>query len=268
MNNSRSISVLIIFAMLCAVGFVSEVSAEEITIVGTGSGVAILRAVGEAFSQSHPEVAINLHKSIGSTGAIKPVGREKHILGRVAREIKEQEQHYELTYTPYAKNPIVFFVNNNVGIQNLSIQQILDIYSGKITNWQAVGGSDTRIRVIRREEGDSSLGVLLKSFPGFKDITVTSKSKITLSDPKTIAAVEKVSSSIAYGTHANAKDAQVDILQISDKSVADPDYAYVGILAFVYKKQYATGNIKKFVEFATSEAAHEAIIEAGGSPLP
>ena len=59
----------------------------------------------------------------------------------------------------------------------------------------------------------------------------------------------------------------VNVLNIAEKSARDPDYPYVGSLGFVYNEKNYTGNIKKFVEFATSEAAHEAIKEVGGIPF-
>ncbi len=245
----------------------SEISAEDITIVGAGSGVAVLRAIGEAFHQQHPEVIIQLPKSISSVGAIKAVGRGEQLLGRVARGIKENEKDYGLRYIPYAKNPIVFFANPDVGIQELSTQQILGIYTGKITNWEAVGGKDAKIRVIMREEGDSSLGVLRKSLPGFKEMTVTPKSKITFSDPITIETVEKKGGTIAYGTYVNAKNAHLNILRINGKQVSDPDYPHVGILGLVFLEKNYTGNLKLFIDFAISTEAHDVIKDTGGIPF-
>jgi len=160
-------------------------SSEELTIVGTGSGTAILNAVGEAFHRQYPNIRVNIPKSIGSGGAIKAVGRDEYFLGRVAKPIKEKEQPYGLTYVLYAKLPIVFYVNNSVTVTNLSTQQILDIYSGSITNWEDVGGRNAKIRVVMREETDSSLAVLLELFSGFKDMTVTSKSKTMFNDQET-----------------------------------------------------------------------------------
>jgi phosphate transport system substrate-binding protein len=248
-------------------GFVSAALAEEITIVGTGSGTAILKAIGEAFSQQNPGITITVPESIGSGGGIKAVGRDEYLLGRVSRGIKESEKPYGLTYVSYAKMPIVFFVNKNVTAKNLSTQQVVDIYSGKITNWKDVGGNDAGIRVVTREEGDSSLEVLLELFPGFKDITITSKAKTTFSDPETEETVLKTANVIGFGSYPNAKVIDVHVLTIEGKSATDPDYPYVGTLGFVYKEENYTGNIKKFVEFAISEAAHEAITEAGGIPV-
>nr|WP_320014100.1 substrate-binding domain-containing protein [uncultured Desulfobacter sp.] len=247
--------------------FSGHVLAEEISIVGTGSGSAVLKSVGSAFSQRNPGISISVPKSIGSGGGIKAVGKDENVIGRVAREIKDKEKPFGLTYLPYAKNPIVFFVNKSVGITDLTTQQVCDIYSGKIVNWKDVGGKDSKIRVIRREDGDSSIGVLLKVFPGFADITLTSKSKTTFSDPKTCELTQAKADTIAFGTYANARNYNVDILSINGTSATSADYAYVGTLALIFKEKNKTGNIAKFLDFATSDAAHAAIKEAGAIPF-
>jgi phosphate transport system substrate-binding protein len=261
-----------LFKMLVLMGvwmviFVSGVWAEEITIVGTGSGIAILDALGKAFTQLNPEVIITVPTSVGSSGGIKAVGRDEAVLGRVSREIKDNEKPYGLTYVPYAKNPVVFYVNKNVTAQTLSVQQVLDIYSGKITNWKDVGGSEMKIRVVVRQEGDSSLEVLLKLFPGFKDIMVTTMSKTTFTDQEATAAVEQTEGTIAYGAYGDAKAANVTIVNIGDQHPTQPDYPYVTTLAFIFKEPNYTGNLKKFVEFATSKDATEIIKNSGGIPL-
>lgn len=264
MKNMRRNVFLILVVIIYISGFAA---AEEITIVGTGSGTAVLQAIADAFSRENPDVTIILPESIGSGGGIKAVGRDEYLLGRVARDIQEKEKPYGLTYLPYAKIPIVFYVNKSVAIKNLSVQQILDIFSGKITNWKEVGGDDLNVRVITREEGDSSQAILLDSFPGFKDITITSKAKTTFSDPETEEVVVATPQVIAYGPYSNIKLLDVNILTVDGKSATEPDYPYVGPVGLIYKAANYTGNIQKFVEFATSETAHEVIKEAGGIPF-
>jgi phosphate transport system substrate-binding protein len=251
-----------------AIGLVlsGPVMAEDITIVGTGDGVKALKAIGAVFSKNNPGITVNVPKSIGSGGGIKAVGTGKYTIGRVAREIKDKEKHYGLTYVPFARIPVVFFVNKGVGIQNLSAQQICDIYSGKITNWKEVGGKDRRIRVVRREDGDSSLKVLLKFFPGFKDITLTPKSKTALKTSANFNIVESKADTIGFGPYDVAKGANVDVLQVDGRLPTEPSYLCVGTIALIFKEKNKTGSIKKFVEFATSPAAHNAIKGAGGLP--
>lgn len=255
---------LLVFTMGLVVS--ATVMAEEVTIVGTGSGMAILKTVGDAFSLENPGVTVVVPKSIGSGGGIKAVGNDKNAMGRVARKIKDKEKHYGLSYVAIAKMPIVFYINKNVGIENLNPQQVCDIYSGKVTNWQDVGGANAKIRVIRREDGDSSLSVLLKTLPGFKDINLTSRSKTTYNDQETCKLTEDTKNAIAFGTYGNARNYNVDILNINGKVPTGADYPYVGTLALIFKEKNNTGNIKKFVEFASSQNAHDAIREAGGLP--
>lgn len=260
-------STWVIFTAAMCLLFSGQAMAEKLTIVGTGSGSSVLIAVGKAFSTIHSDVSVNVPKSIGSGGGIKAVGTDKNVIGRVARAIKDKEKHFGLTYLPYAKNPIIFFVNKSVNVSNLSPRQVCDIYSGKITNWKAVGGADKKIRVIRREDGDSSLGVLLKAFPGFADITLTAKSKTTYSDPDTCRLASVKPDTIAFGTYANARNYNLNILTIQNKAGTDADYPYVGTLALIYKEKNKTGNVRKFLAFATSGQAHDAIKSAGAIPF-
>ena len=256
-----------IAALAIGLALSGPVMAEELTIVGTGDGVKTLKAIGAAFSNNNPGITVNVPKSIGSGGGIKAVGTDKYTIGRVAREIKEKEKHYGLTYVLFAKIPVVFFVNKAVGIQNLSAQQVCDIYSGKITNWKEVGGKDRKIRVVRREDGDSSLKVLLKLFPGFKDITITEKSKTVLKTSANFTIVESKADTIGFGPYDVAKGVNVDVLKIDGRLPTEPGYLSVGAMALIFKGKNKTGSIKKFVEFATSPAAHDAIKGAGAKPI-
>ena len=145
--------IMFLAAMFVAVLLSIPAMAEEITIVGTGSGAEILMNIGKAFTKANPGVTVAIPKSIGSGGAIKAAGTDEAKIGRVARGIKEKEKSYGLTYLPVAKLPIVIMTHKGVGVKSLTPQQICDIYSGKIANWKEVGGKEGNIRVIRREDG-------------------------------------------------------------------------------------------------------------------
>lgn len=198
---------ILLIALFAGLVLSKPVMAEDLAIVGTGSGMSILQSVADAFNSENPGTTVLVPKSIGSGGGVKAVGTDKNLLGRIARNIKDREKHYGLTYAFFSKIPVVFFVNKSVGINNLTPQEICGIYSGKITNWKDVGGKNAGIRVIRREDGDSSLSVLLKSFPGFSDITITAKSKTTYSDSETIDLGASKADTIAFGTYDNVRNA-------------------------------------------------------------
>ena len=241
--------------------------ASDITIVGTGDGVIVLKAIGEAFGKAHPDIRVNVPKSIGSGGGIKMVGTDKNEIGRVAREIKDKEKPYGLTYRPFAKIPVVFYVNTSETVKALSADRICAIYGGETTNWKEAGGQDAKIRVVRREEDDSSLQVLRDSFPGFKAVTITEKSKTAYSTPEIFEIVEKKEGAIGFGPYDVAKTTNVGILDIDGKDPLDEGYPSFATLALIYKEANYAGDIKNFIEFATSESAWEAIKQAGGIPF-
>ena len=62
----------------------------------------------------------------------------------------------ELKLTPIGKEAFVFFVNSKNKVNNLSVEQIKQIYSGKITNWSDVGGGNDSIRAFQRPENSGS----------------------------------------------------------------------------------------------------------------
>ena len=240
--------------------------AEEITIVGTGDGVAVLEAVGEVFSAQNPNVKITVPASIGSGGGIKSVGEDTFILGRVARPIKEREASFGLEYLPFAQVPVTFFVNNSVSVSDLTSDQVCDIYSGKIRDWKEVGGSPGKIRVVRREDDDSSLLVLRDSFPGFQELKITEKSKTALHTQECVETVENKEGTIGFAPLDVLGGKSVKPLTIGGVKPLDSNYPSLTTLALVYKKANDQGSIGSFLSFIKSPAAKDSIQKAGAIP--
>ncbi len=241
-------------------------AAEKIEIVGTGDGMAVLRSLGDAFQGTDASVTVDVPDSIGSGGGIKAVGKDIHKVGRVARPIKDKEKHFGLEYQPFAKVPVVFYVNKSVDVRNLTAAQVVGIYSGTITNWQEVGGNDAPIRVVRREDGDSSLGVLKKTFPGFDSLVMTTRAKTAVSTPESFDAVEDKPGAIGFGPYSDAVVADVNILTIDGIAPTDAAYPSATTLALIYKEKSRTGHVARFLDFTRSAAGRTAIESANAIP--
>ena len=67
-----------------------------------------------------------------------------------------KDKGVELDLIPIAKDGFVFITHKNNPVDSLTIEQIQDIYSGKITNWKQVGGEDLEIKAYQREENSGS----------------------------------------------------------------------------------------------------------------
>jgi phosphate transport system substrate-binding protein len=133
--------------------------------VGTGDGIELMRTLGASYTAENPQTVIVVPPSIGSGGGLAAVGSDKEILARIARPLTESERALGLVATPVFRLPSAFFLHRSAGVSAMTFEQIADVYAGKITNWREVGGADLRIKVVRREEADSTLTVLRQTMP-------------------------------------------------------------------------------------------------------
>ena len=124
------------------------------------------------------------------------------MLGRVARPLKEKETGFGLQYLVFARDAVIFAVGGRVTITGLTATQLGDIFSGKITDWQEVGGDRGIIRVIIREPGDGSLLVIQKHFEPFKNLTFDPNSKMVFRDHDMPDLLRKYHNAIGWLTNS------------------------------------------------------------------
>lgn len=82
-----------------------------------------------------------------------------------------EQRELELTMTPIGREAFVFFVNQKNPVVNLTVDQITEIYMGKVTNWEQLGGKNDTIRAFQRPEdsgSQSALQSLMKGMPLMK----------------------------------------------------------------------------------------------------
>lgn len=112
----------------------------------------------EVMVNTTPEAYTNL-----MTGKVDVI----FVAGPSARQLEEAEQKgIELKLTPIGREAFVFFVNAENPVKGLTTEQIRNIYSGQITNWDEVGGNKEKIRAFQRPEGSGSQTMLQKIMSG------------------------------------------------------------------------------------------------------
>jgi phosphate transport system substrate-binding protein len=241
--------------------------AVDLQIVGTGDGIDLLRALGSDFMVESQSIHVGIPPSIGSGGGIAAVGAEKSVLGRVARKLTNSEITSGIVYRPIAKLPSAFYIHPGVGVTNLSNEQLRGIYSGQITDWSQVGGAPLRIRVVRRENTDSTLTVLRQMMPGWKDLEITEKSKTATTTQEAIEAVRDVDGAIGFGPYSVKLEPDVSVLKIDGRHPLDPAYPSSVELALIYKNATMTPAARAFIDYANSDKAHAVISRLGSVPV-
>lgn len=241
--------------------------AAELPIVGTGDGIELLRALGATFSADHPQTSIVVPPSIGSGGGIAAVGSDKEVLARIARPLSDSERELGLIATPMFRLPSAFFVHRSAGISSLTHQQLADIYTGKITNWRDVGGADLRIKVVRREEVDSTLIVLRQTMPGWKDLNLTDKSKLAVTTQDCIDTVKQVEGAIGFGPFTKLLEMELAVLRIDGNYPTDPKYPSAVTVQLVHKDATATPEARAFITYVKTAKARTLLTSMGGVPV-
>jgi phosphate transport system substrate-binding protein len=254
-------------ALIAVLASLSPASAGDITIVGTGDGIDMLQTVAAVFLAENPGIAVSVPPSIGSGGAVAAVGGDRHVLGRVARPLSEAEKAKGLQTIPLVKLPAAFFVHPSARVSALTAQQIVDIYAGRIHNWREVGGADLRIKVVRREEADSTLNVLRAGMPGWKDLTITSKSKLAMTTQEAIESVKQVEGAIGFAPFSRLLNQGAVVLKVDGRHPTDRGYPSAVVLSILYKPTTLTPDARAFMKFARSAKAHSVYRTMGGVPI-
>jgi phosphate transport system substrate-binding protein len=254
-------------APVAALCLCANAYAGDLSVVGTGDGIDLLRALGAAYMADHPETNVIVPPSVGSGGGIAAVNSDKEVLARVARPLSDSEKDAGLIATPVFRLPSAFFVHRSAGVSGLTSAQLADIYRGKITNWHELGGADVRIRVVRREEQDSTLLVLRQSMPGWKDLAITEKSKTAVTTQECSGTVKEVEGAIGFGPFTRALEMELVVLRIDGRYPTDRDYPSAVTLSFVHKAATITGDAKRFIGYAKADKARTVLTSMGGVPV-
>ena len=235
---------------------------------GSTSMEKVIGALGEAFMEANPDVTFTYNPTGSGTG-IQAVAEGRCDIGLSSRALKEDEKASGLVETILSYDGIAIIVNPENPVNDLTLTQIADIYTGKITNWSEVGGSDAEIVLIGREAGSGTRS-------GFEEIVgVVDQCQYRQELSSTgdvITTVAQNPSAIGYASLASVKDTvkavQVEGVTPSEDTVKDGTYAIQRPFVLVTKEGVALSEAAQaFFDYATSPDAAPVITAAGVVPV-
>jgi phosphate transport system substrate-binding protein len=274
MKKLSLITIALVLLMLLTAANANEPntgSLPKVVISGSGDSYELMQAIAKAMMAKVSGVQIVVPESIGSAGGIKAVVAGKADLARVARPLKDDEKEAGLTEQVFANTPIVFAAHPDInGIDSITTEQILGIYTGKIKDWSQLGAKPGKIYPLTREAGDSSLRILNKMLPGFADVNTADKAKVMYLTTETVAALREHKQTICYVplsavAKTNLKILKINGIEPSAKNVLSGEYKYFTSLGVVYKGR-PQGFVKEFIDFLYSKDAQKIITEMGAVP--
>ncbi len=252
---------------------ISQAGEEQLVVQGSTTVLPIAQAAAEVFMQNNSQANISVRGG-GSGNGIAALIEGTCDIADASRPMKVKEillcQKKGISPVPHivAMDGIAVIVHTSNPVQGLNIEEIKDIYTGKITNWKELGGKDLKIVVVSR---DSSSG----TFETFETIVLKGKKVIPESlaqaSNQTVATViSTTKGAIGYvglGYISNTvKALQVNGVIPEQETVVSGKYPISRPL-YMYTDGAPQGVAKDFLEFICSEEGQKIVEEQGFVPL-
>ena len=231
---------------------------------GSTSMEKVIGALSESYMAANKDVTVNYNPT-GSGAGITAVQEGTCDIGLSSRALKDEEKAAGLKETVLAYDGIAIIVHPDNPVSDLSIEQIAKLYTGEITNWKDVGGSDAEVVLIGREAASGTRD-------GFESITGTKdkcqyRQELT-STGDVITAVSQNPDAIGYASLAAIKDSvkalSVDGVTPSETTVKDGSYPVQRPFVLVTVEGKAlSAAAQSFFGYATSADAADIIAKAG-----
>jgi phosphate transport system substrate-binding protein len=197
---------------------------------------------------------------------------------------KEQMQEFlsmgiNIKFIPIGKEAFVFFVNKENPVTDLKVEDIQNIYSGKIKNWKKLGGANESIRIYQRPDNSGSQ-TALKKIMG--NMTIVKPGRENVSEGmgtivNKVASYRNFKNAIGYSflhfLTVMAENYQIRLLSINNiyplkETIQDNSYPFCDVFYAIYiEKENMNTSIKPFIEWTLSKQGQEIIEKTGYVPI-
>lgn len=252
-----------------------------ITIKGSDTMVILSQRWAEVYRKSHPDAAIQVSGGGSGVGIAALLNGTTHIANE-SRALKPEEM--AAFFRKFKARPHIYkicldgvsiFVNPKNPVSQLTLRQLEAIFTGKVANWKAVGGSDVPISLYGRDSSSGTYDIFKEKVLSKHDFAASTK---TL--PGTAAVVEAIKhdpNGIGYGGVAYGHDLKLlsvsksegeDPIAPTEANVIDGRYPLSRFLLNYVNPSADKGAVAAFINWCISDAGQEVVKEIGYYPLP
>jgi phosphate transport system substrate-binding protein len=237
----------------------------KLTITGSSTVAPLVAEMAKRFEAENPKVRVDVQTG-GSSRGMADARSGQADIGMISRALKAEES--DLVGHVIALDGIGLIVNQDNPVARLSKEQIVGIFTGKITNWQQVGGRERKITVVNKADGRSTLELFL-SYTGLKPSEV--KAHIVIGDneqgiktvagnPDAIGYVSVGSAEFSAASGVKIKLLPAGNIAASTANINNGSYELARPLTLVTKGK-PMGLARAFITFAQSDKAHDLVKE-------
>ena len=266
-------------ALIVVAAMASGARAETVTVKGSDTMVILGQRWAEAFMKMKPATSIQVTGGGSGTGisalinGTTDICQSSRSLSMAEKEMMRQRYSSPGHEIPVARDGLSVFVHASSPVSELTVDQLKQIFTGKLTNWKDLGGPDKTIIVYSRENSSGTY-VFFKEHV-LKNADYTSRAQTMSGTAAVVNAVSKEKFGIGYGGAAFAKgikllklkkDAASPGILPERANVKDGSYPLSRPL-FFYTRNPPSGELKAFIDWVLSDAGQTLVSEVGYFPV-
>jgi len=272
---NRSVSLLLAILLVSP----ALVGQEKITVKGSDTMVILAQRWAERYMTKNPNVVIQVTGGGSGTGISALINGSTDICN-ASRPMKPSERDkLKARYgtrgveIKAAQDGLAIYVNQENPVTELSLEQIRDIYAGRITNWRAIGGRDERIILYGRENNSGTYVYFKDNVLMGEDYSASMQSLPGTAGVVNAVARDKIG--IGFGGSAYGKgirelkvkkDASSTAYAPTPENIKSGDYPIARFL-FMYVKNRPTGAMKEFIDWTLGDEGQKIVSEVGYFPI-
>lgn len=250
-----------------------------ISIKGSDTMVILAQRWAEEYMKKHSDVSIQVTGGGSGTGISALINGTTNICTSSRPMTLSERDKLKQRYSSLgcevktSKDGVSLYVNESNSVNELTLQQIKDIYTGIVTNWKEVGGNDSKIILYGRENSSGT-------YAYFRDFVLKGQdyAGATQSMPGTGAVVNAISrdiNGIGYGGAAYGKgikfvkvkkDANTPGYEPNAENIKAGVYPVTRYLYF-YLRNKPTGEMKDFIDWVLSDEGQSVVVKVGYFPI-
>ncbi len=251
---------------------------ETITEKGSDTMILLAQRWAEKFGAKNPNIQVQVTGGGSGTGISALINGTTDICN-ASRPMKDTEREQvkqkfgrDVVEIPVAKDGIAIYINEANKVDSLTVDQLRDIYLGKVTNWKDVGGADGKVILYGRENSSGTYEFFKEHVLNKQDFATATQ---TLSGTAAVVnAVGKDANGIGYGGEAYSKGVKVVKLRAGDKPAIAPSAETVlagtyplSRYLYLYLRQEPTGSVKQYVDWILGSEGQQTVKEIGYYPI-
>ena len=234
---------------------------------GSTSMEKVMKILIESFAEENPGVTVNYTGSGSGAGVTSAIDGTAD-LGLASRTLKPEEESQGAQAHIVALDGVAIVVNPENTVEDLTVDQIAQIFKGEITNWKDLGGADEEIAVYGREAGSGTRGAF-EELVGVEDACKYLNEYSSTGD--VIGNVASNPSAIGYASLSavrdNVKAVKVNGVDCTEATVQDGTYEIQRPFVMITKDGTQLSDAAQaFLDYAESSDVADLIAQAGAVP--